>query len=222
MSNDLEKQAAAKAAINYIVDDEIIGVGTGSTVNYFIDELAKQKDRIAGAVASSEETAKRLKSYGIEVFDLNQVSQISVYVDGADEIDSNLKMIKGGGGCHTLEKLVATMAKTFVVIVDESKISNNLTDTWKRGIPFEVLPASFQFVSKEIEKLNGTLILRTGSGKAGPVISDSGNFILDVFIDLEKLALISKLIGVISCGYFDLNCTVIIGKPNGVEIKTKN
>ena len=120
MSNDLEKQAAAKAAINYIVDDEIIGVGTGSTVNYFIDELAKQKDRIAGAVASSEETAKRLKSYGIEVFDLNQVSQISVYVDGADEITSHGAMIKGGGGALTREKIIASVAKKFVCIAERA------------------------------------------------------------------------------------------------------
>jgi ribose 5-phosphate isomerase A len=122
MTQDELKQAVARAAIDYVVDGEIIGVGTGSTANFFIDELGKIRDRIRGAVASSEATANRLKSHGITVFDLNDVTKLSVYVDGADEINHQGQMIKGGGGALTREKIVASIADQFICIADESKL----------------------------------------------------------------------------------------------------
>ena len=145
MTQDELKQAVARAAIDYVVDGEIVGVGTGSTANFFIDELGKIKQRIRGAVASSEATAARLKSHGIPVFDLNAVDHMSVYIDGADEIDHNGAMIKGGGGALTREKIVASVAGRFICIADESKLVDVLG---KYPLPVEVVPMATQSVSR--------------------------------------------------------------------------
>lgn len=151
LSQDELKQLVAKAAVEY-VKGGIIGVGTGSTANFFIDELAKVKHKIDGAVASSEATAKRLQAHGIEVFDLNSVDGMDIYVDGADEITEHLHMIKGGGGALTREKIVAAVAKQFICICDESKYVSVLG---KFPLPVEVLPMAKSYVARELVKLGG-------------------------------------------------------------------
>jgi ribose 5-phosphate isomerase A len=171
MTQDEQKRAAAKAAIQYIPEDCIVGVGTGSTANYFIDELAKIKHKIKGAVASSKATGSRLESYGIRVFDLNDIDSLTVYVDGADEINQDLQMIKGGGGALTREKIVAAVAKTFVCVADQNKIVQLLG---KFPLPVEVIPMARGHVAREIMRLGGQPVLREG------FITDNGNIILDV------------------------------------------
>ena len=146
MTQDELKQAVARAAIDYVVDGEIIGVGTGSTANFFIDELGKIRDRIRGAVASSEATANRLKSHGITVFDLNDVTKLSVYVDGADEINHQGQMIKGGGGALTREKIVASVADQFICIADESKLVDVMGQF---PLPVEVIPMAEKAVVRQ-------------------------------------------------------------------------
>jgi len=155
MTQDELKQAVARAAIEYVVEGEIIGVGTGSTANFFIDELAKIKDKIQGAVASSEATAARLAGHGIPVFDLNEVAQIAVYIDGADEITNAGAMIKGGGAALTREKIVASVSQQFVCIADGSKLVEVLG---KFPLPVEVLPMARAAVTRQLAKLGGTPI----------------------------------------------------------------
>jgi ribose 5-phosphate isomerase A len=171
MTQDEQKRAAAEAAIQYVPEDCIVGVGTGSTANYFIDELAKIKHKIEGAVASSEATSNRLRAHGIRVFDLNDVDSLTVYVDGADEINQDLQMIKGGGGALTREKIVAAVAKTFVCVADQNKVVQVLG---KFPLPVEVIPMARGHVAREIQRLGGQPVLREG------FTTDNGNIILDV------------------------------------------
>lgn len=170
MTQDEMKKAVAAAALDHVVDG-IIGVGTGSTANFFIAELARIRQRISGAVASSKATADRLAALGIPVLDLNAVDSIPVYVDGADEIDGQLAMIRGGGGALTREKIVAAVARRFVCIVDDSKLVETLG---RFPLPVEVIPMARTYVAREIAKLGGTPAWRGG------FMTDNGNVILDV------------------------------------------
>jgi ribose 5-phosphate isomerase A len=204
MTQDELKQAVGRAAIDYVVDGEIIGVGTGSTANCFIDELAKIKDRIKGAVASSEATAARLRGHGIDVFDLNDVASISVYVDGADEIDASGAMIKGGGAALTREKIVASVSGKFVCIADGSKLVDTLGTF---PLPVEVIPMASAAVSRKLAALGGQPRLRTKAGGSDTFVTDNGGYILDVagLSITDPVALettINGIVGVIAVGLF--------------------
>ena len=195
-TQDELKQQVAQKAIEY-VKSGIIGVGTGSTANYFIDELAKVKSKIDGAVASSEATANRLRSHGIEVFDLNNVDELDIYVDGADEITEHLDMLKGGGGALTREKIVAAVAKKFICICDGSKLVPVLG---KFPLPVEVLPMARSQVARELVRLGGQPELRNFT-------TDNGNVILDVHglnivNPVEMEAKINQIVGVVTNGLF--------------------
>ena len=196
-TQDELKQQVAKAAVEY-VKGGIIGVGTGSTANFFIDELAQVKHKIEGAVASSEGTAERLRKHGIQVFDLNDVSGLDIYVDGADEITEHMHMLKGGGGALTREKIVAACAKSFICICDASKLVHVLG---KFPLPVEVIPMARSQVARELVKLGGQPKLREG------FVTDNGNVILDVAgLDIvDPVALESKInqiAGVVTNGLF--------------------
>lgn len=202
MTQDELKQAVARAAIEYVVEGEIIGVGTGSTANYFIDELGKIKDKIKGAVASSEATATRLKSHGIQVFDLNDVTSMSVYIDGADEITASGAMIKGGGAALTREKIVASVAEKFVCIADGSKLVDKLG---KFPLPVEVIPMAQAAVARQLAKLGGEPRLRLKDGQ--PLVTDNGCYILDWHglqiadpVALEQQ--VNNIVGVVTVGLF--------------------
>jgi len=216
MTQDELKQAVARAAIDYVVPGAIIGVGTGSTANYFIDELAKIKDRISGAVASSEATAKRLASHGIAVRDLNDVTSIPVYVDGADEINASLAMIKGGGGALTREKIVAAVAQKFVCIADASKLVRVMGGF---PLPVEVIPMARAHVTRELARLGGEPVLRAG------FTTDNGNVIIDVkglsITDPQALETrINGMTGVVTNGLFALRGAdiALLGTPDGVRV----
>lgn len=218
MTQDEQKRAAAAAAIKHIPVGCIVGVGTGSTANYFIDELAKIKNKIEGAVASSDATAQRLKSYGIEVLDLNNVIDLPVYVDGADEITEHLHMIKGGGGALTREKIVAAVARKFICITDQSKLVSVLGNF---PLPVEVIPMARSYVAREIVLLGGQPALRQG------FITDNGNVILDVHnlqimnpVELE--ATLNQITGVVTNGLFARRSadTLLLGTDNGVRTIT--
>lgn len=220
MTQDELKQAVGRAALKYVVEGEIVGVGTGSTANCFIDALAGMKDRIKGAVASSEATRKRLEGHGIEVFDLNDVSDIPVYVDGADEITVEMHMIKGGGGAQTREKIVAAVAKKFVCIADASKLVPVLG---KFPLPVEVIPMARAQVARELARLGGTPVLREG------FVTDNGNLILDVHgleivdpVDLETR--IDQIVGVVTNGLFARRPAdvCLLGAATGVQILVKD
>jgi len=198
MNQDEQKRAAARAAIQHIPAGCIVGVGTGSTANYFIDELADIRSRIDGTVASSEATARRLSGHGIEVMDLNNVDELPLYVDGADEITPYLHMIKGGGGALTREKVVAAVAKKFICIADQSKLVNVLG---KFPLPVEVIPMARGYVAREIIRLGGQPMLRQG------FTTDNGNLILDVHglqilnpVELETE--LNQITGVVTNGLF--------------------
>jgi len=198
MTQDELKQAVAREAIKYVVEDAIVGVGTGSTANCFIDELAKMKHRIEGAVASSQASADRLKAHGIRVVDLNSVSELPVYIDGADEITEHLAMIKGGGGALTREKIVAAVAQKFVCIADESKLVGVLGTF---PLPVEVIPMARSHVGRELVRLGGQPALRQG------FTTDNGNLILDVYglsmlKPLELEAELNNITGVVTNGLF--------------------
>ena len=198
MTQDEMKQAVAREAIRYVEDDAIVGVGTGSTANFFIDELAKIRHRIKGAVASSVKTAERLKGHGIFVEELNNVAELPVYVDGADEVTQWGAMIKGGGGALTREKIVAAVAQRFVCICDASKLVPVLG---KFPLPVEVIPMARSYVGREIVKLGGTPVLREG------FVTDNGNLILDChgmqLLDPPKIeAELNNLAGVVTNGLF--------------------
>ncbi|HTH44830.1 MAG TPA: ribose-5-phosphate isomerase RpiA [Oxalicibacterium sp.] len=202
MTQDEMKQAVARAAIEYVVDGEIIGVGTGSTANFFIDELGKIKDRIKGAVASSEATAQRLQSHGIPVYDLNEVAAMPVYIDGADEITAGGAMIKGGGAALTREKIVASVAEKFVCIADGSKLVDTLG---KFPLPVEVIPMAQMAVARRLTALGGEPRLRVKDGKT--VVTDNGCYIIDVhglqIADPAALeAQINDIVGVVTVGLF--------------------
>ena len=212
--NELKK-AVARAAIAHIPDDCIVGVGTGSTANYFIDELAAIKGRIEGAVASSEASASRLKNAGIRVFDLNVVSDLPVYVDGADEVDHQLHMVKGGGGALTREKIVAAVARKFVCIADASKLKEVLGAF---PLPVEVIPMARSHVGRELLRMGGRPELRQG------FTTDNGNLILDVRgltitdpVGLE--AAINQIVGVVTNGLFARRKAdvLLLGMPDGVR-----
>ncbi|HZP11857.1 MAG TPA: ribose-5-phosphate isomerase RpiA [Nevskiaceae bacterium] len=218
MSQDQAKRAAAEAALKYLVPGEPLGVGTGSTVNFFIDMLARHRDEIPAAVSSSEASTAKLKAIGIKVDDLNMVGSLSIYVDGADEADENLRLIKGGGAALTREKIVAGASRKFVCIADESKLVKVLG---KFPLPIEVIPMARSFVSREMIKLGGVPKYREG------VVTDNGNQIVDVSglsitdpVGLESK--ISLIPGVVTVGLFAHRPAdvLLLGSPNGVrEIK---
>lgn len=202
MSQDSYKQAAAAAAVEYIKPyleaQTVIGVGSGSTVNYFIDALAPLKHDFAGAVASSEASAQRLQQHGIEVMDLNGQTSLDFYIDGADEINRSLEMIKGGGAALTREKIVAAVARRFICIADASKLVDRLG---KFPLPIEVIPMARSYVAREVVRLGGNPVYREG------VVTDNGNQIIDVhdiFIDsamyLENR--LNQITGVVTNGLF--------------------
>lgn len=214
MTQDEKKKAAAIAAVQYVKDGDIIGVGTGSTVNYFIEALADKKHLIEGAVSSSDESTRRLQALGIDVFDLNSVDQFDIYVDGADEITEHKHMIKGGGAALTREKIVAAVAKKFVCIIDDSKQVDVLGDF---PLPVEVIPMARSYVARELVKLGGDPVYRDG------VVTDNGNVILDVhnleILEPRKLeALINQIVGVVTNGLFAQRGAdiVLVATDNGV------
>jgi ribose 5-phosphate isomerase A len=215
MTQDEMKKAVAKAALEYVVPDTIIGIGTGSTANHFIDYLAGIKHKIAGTVASSEASAKRLRSHGIEVLDLNMVNDISVYVDGADETNRYGHLIKGGGGALTREKIVAAVARKFVCIVDSTKVVDVMG---KFPLPVEVIPMARSYVARELVKLGGEPVYREG------FVTDNGNVILDVHglaimepVKLEES--INHITGVVTNGLFARRPAdvVLVGSQDGVS-----
>ncbi len=195
-TQDELKQQVAKAAVAY-VKEGVIGVGTGSTANYFIEELAKVKGKIEGAVASSEATAQRLRGHGIEVFDLNAVDSLDIYVDGADEITEHMHMLKGGGGALTREKIVAAVAKTFICICDETKYVPVLG---KFPLPVEVLPMAKSYVARELVKLGGQPKLRDFTTDNGNVILDVWNLKIEDPVAMESK--INQIVGVVTNGLF--------------------
>ena len=217
-SQDELKKAVAQAAIGYIQPGSIVGVGTGSTANCFIDELAKIKHKIDGTVASSLASAQRLESHGIRVLDLNAVDEISVYVDGTDETNKYLHLIKGGGGALTREKIVAAVAKKFVCIADESKLVDVLG---KFPLPVEVIPMARSYVARELVKLGGQPVYRDG------FLTDNGNVILDVrnLTILDPVALeqlLNNISGVVTNGLFARRPAdiLLLGTPHGVKTLT--
>jgi len=218
MNQDELKQAVARAALAYVVEGKIVGVGTGSTARLFIEALAGMKDRITGAVASSEDTRMRLEGHGIKVFDLNDVTELPVYIDGADEINAEMHMIKGGGGALTREKIVAAVAQKFVCIVDGSKYVEVMG---KFPLPVEVIPMASGHVARELARLGGTPVLREG------FVTDNGNLILDVKglqildpVDLETR--INQIVGVVSNGLFARRPAdvCLLGTSEGVRTLT--
>ena len=224
MTQDELKQAVAAAAIAYVVEGEIIGVGTGSTANFFIDEVARIKQRIKGAVASSEATAARLRGHGMEVFDLNDVPAIAVYVDGADEITATGAMIKGGGAALTREKIVASVSAKFICIADGSKLVETLG---RFPLPVEVLPMARAAVMRRMLALGGQPKLRVKAGSDAPFITDNGGEIIDVAglsitdpVALERE--INQIPGVIAVGLFALRGAdvCLLGAGDGVKTLT--
>ena len=217
MTQDEMKQAVAQAALKYVVKDTIIGVGTGSTANFFIDALASIKDDIKGTVASSVATQERLESHGIQVFDLNEVEEISVYIDGADESDDALNLIKGGGGALTREKIVAAVSDQFVCIADESKLVDVMGEF---ALPVEVIPMSANYVKRQIiQRIGGTPELREG------FVTDNGNLILDVkglkITDPKAMENeLNSIVGVVTNGLFANRGAnvLLLGTPNGVKV----
>ena len=217
MTQDELKQQVAAAALTQVPQGEIIGVGTGSTVNFFIDALAGIKHQIKGAVSSSERSTERLRAHGITVYDLNEVAQLSVYVDGADEIDASGAMIKGGGGALTREKIIAEAAERFICIVDQSKLVPVLG---KFPLPVEVVPMARELVARRLRALGGDPRERSG------YITDNGNLILDVHglqiaqpRDFE--ARVNQIPGVVTVGLFALRGAnvALIGTAEGVQRK---
>ncbi len=221
MTQDKLKQAVAISAIEYVIDGEIIGVGTGSTANFFIDELGKIKHRIKGAVASSEATAARLAGHGIPVYDLNEVSEIAVYIDGADEINAAGHMIKGGGAALTREKIVASVSKQFVCIADGSKLVETLG---KFPLPVEVLPMARNAVMRQLAALGGQPKVRTKAGSDDIFVTDNGGNIIDVagLSITDPVALetqINQIVGVVAVGLFAARGAnvCLLGTPDGVR-----
>ena len=218
MTQDELKLAVAKAAIAYIPEDCIVGVGTGSTANFFIDELGKIKHKIRGAVASSEASAKRLKGHGIDVLSLNDAGELPVYMDGADEITRHLHMIKGGGGALTREKIVAAASKKFICLCDASKLVDVLGNF---PLPVEVIPMARSYVARELVKLGGHPKLREG------FTTDNGNLILDVYglqilnpVELETT--LNHLAGVVTNGLFARRGAdvLLLGTATGIQTIT--
>lgn len=206
MSKDEQKRQSAEAALRFVEDGAIVGVGTGSTVAYFIDGLAQMRNRIEGAVSSSEQSTQRLRGHGIEVFDLNAVGPLPLYVDGADECDANRCLIKGGGGALTREKIIAQASKTFVCIIDAAK---QVAVLGSFPLPIEVIPMARSAVAREIALLGGQPVWRDG------VVTDNGNWILDVHglriadpVGLERT--LNQIPGVVTVGLFALRPADIV------------
>ena len=214
LSQDELKQQVAKAAVEF-VDSGIIGVGTGSTANYFIDELAKVKHKIDGTVASSEATADKLKAHGIQVFDLNAVNGMEIYVDGADEITKHMHMLKGGGGALTREKIVAANAKDFICICDETKYVDVLG---KFPLPVEVLPMARSYVARELTKLGGNPVLRDFTTDNGNIILDVHN--LEITDPVASEAEINQIVGVVTNGLFASRSANILLLATSDGVKT--
>jgi ribose 5-phosphate isomerase A len=223
VNQDQLKQAVARAAVDYVMrkvdKTSIIGIGTGSTANYFIDELAKHKFDFDGAVASSEASAIRLKEHGIPVYDLNSVAVLDVYVDGADEANAALELIKGGGAALTREKIVAAVAREFVCIADESKLVSTLGGF---PLPVEVIPMARSYVARELVKLGCSPVYRQG------VVTDNGNVILDLYDFLIETptvteAQINNIVGVVTNGLFAVRSAdiLLLGTKDGVKTLTK-
>ncbi|USD32939.1 MULTISPECIES: ribose-5-phosphate isomerase RpiA [Vibrio] len=217
MTQDEMKKEAGWAALKYVEKDSIVGVGTGSTVNHFIDALGTIKDDIKGAVSSSEASTEKLKGLGIEVFDCNEVSNLDVYVDGADEINATRDMIKGGGAALTREKIVAAISDKFVCIVDGTKAVEVLGEF---PLPVEVIPMARSYVAREMVKLGGDPVYREG------VVTDNGNVILDVHgmqitNPKEMEDKINAIAGVVTVGLFAHRGAdvVITGTPQGAKIE---
>jgi ribose 5-phosphate isomerase A len=215
MTTDEMKRAAARAAIEYVADGAIVGVGTGSTVNWFIDALGEITGRIAGAVSSSKASTERLQRLGIEVIELNRVDELPVYVDGADEVTRRLHMTKGGGGALTGEKIVAAVARRFVCIADQAKLRDRLGAF---PLPVEVVPLAQRHVARQLERLGGQPRLRAG------FVSDYGNCILDVgglTIDdpVELEGRLNQIAGVVTNGLFARRPAdvLLLGTPDGVQ-----
>jgi ribose 5-phosphate isomerase A len=214
MTQDEMKKAAGWAALQYVKEDTIVGVGTGSTVNHFIDALATMKDNIEGAVSSSEASTKKLIELGIEVFDLTSVDLIDVYVDGADEINDHMDMIKGGGAALTREKIVAAVAKRFICIVDNTKQVPILGEF---PLPVEVIPMARSYVARELVKLGGDPVYRQG------VVTDNGNVILDVYnMKILDPKVMETKIGVVTNGLFANRGAdvLLVGTKDGVNTIT--
>jgi len=218
MNQDEMKKQAAQAALEYLGSGGVIGVGTGSTVNHFIDALAPLRHKIDGAVSSSEASTERLKAHGIEVLDLNAAGELEIYVDGADESNHYLQLIKGGGGALTREKIVAAASKKFVCIADETKLVEILG---RFPLPVEVIPMARSYVARELVRLGGTPVWREN------FVTDNGNLILDVqnleimeAIKLEQQ--INNIAGVVTVGIFALRPAdvLILGTPNGPRTVT--
>ena len=202
MTKDELKRAVAQAAFEHVEsmldDDTIVGVGTGSTANFFIEELGKISHKLNGTVASSEESTRRLKEHNIPVFDLNAVGEVSVYVDGADEANDHLQLIKGGGGALTREKIIAAASKEFICIADDSKLVSTLG---KFPLPVEVIPMARSYVARQIVKLGGDPVYRENC------VTDNSNYILDVFnlkiLNPRKLEYdLNQITGVVASGLF--------------------
>lgn len=222
MTQDELKQAVARAALAYVVEGEIVGVGTGSTANFFIDELATIKDRIRGAVASSEATAARLRGHGIAVFDLNDITSMPVYVDGADEITAQGAMIKGGGAALTREKIVASVAERFVCIADGSKLVHRLGAF---PLPIEVIPMGHAVVARKLAAFGGTPRLRLKDGE--PLLTDNGCMIIDLLgMQIEDPSAleqqINDIVGVVTNGLFARQRAdvCLLGTSEGVRTLT--
>ncbi|MCU0760411.1 MAG: ribose-5-phosphate isomerase RpiA [Steroidobacteraceae bacterium] len=214
-SQNTAKQAAAQAALEWIRDDSIVGVGTGSTVNFFIDALATRRDRIRGAVSSSEASTARLRAAGIEVMDLNATGELEVYVDGADESTRHGYLIKGGGGALTREKVVAAASRRFVCIVDETKLVDVLG---RFPLPVEVVPMARSYVAREIARRGGQPVWREAC------ITDNGNAILDVhglsIVDPVSMECeLNQVAGVVTVGLFAQRPAdvILVGRPGGTE-----
>jgi len=218
MSQEELKRAVAREAVKHVIEDAVVGVGSGSTVDLFIDELAKIKNRVPGAVASSERSAERLRRNGIPVVDLNGVDELPVYIDGADEITKHLAMIKGGGGALTREKIVAAVARRFVCIADESKLVAVLG---KFPLPIEVIPMARAYVARRMVALGGQPKLREG------FTTDNGNVVLDVrglsILDPAELeTTINNIDGVVTNGLFSRRGAdlLLLGTKSGVRTLT--
>ena len=218
MTQDDKKRAAAQAAIAYVKPGSIVGVGTGSTVKYFIDALGAMKNELEGVVSSSDDSTQKLKALGLDVLDLNSVSQFDIYVDGADEITEHMHMIKGGGAALTREKIVAAVAKQFICIIDDTK---QVPVLGKFPLPVEVIPMARSYIARELVKLGGDPVYREG------VVTDNGNVILDVHNliishppELERQ--INQLAGVVTNGIFGSRAAdvALIGTGSGVTTLT--
>ena len=217
MTQDELKIEVAKAALKYVIPETIIGVGTGSTANFFIDQLVTIKSSVKGAVASSVATANRLEGHGINVVDLNEVEEISVYIDGADESDQQLNLIKGGGGALTREKIVAAVSKQFVCIADESKLVNVMGNF---PLPVEVIPMSTSYVKRQIIKsIGGVPVLRED------FITDNGNLILDIHdLNIEEPKILentlNNIVGLVTNGLFAIRSADILLLSSKSGVKT--